>query len=718
MHSPGATVGVMNYSFGNFKLQVASLPALVSSGLVRTVAATPGSNDLTVASFNVENLSPGNPASKFANLATLVVNNLLAPDLIAVEEIQDNNGATDDGVVDATTTYNTLIAAIAAAGGPTYQFRQIDPVNDQDGGQPGGNIRQGFLFRTDRGLAFVDRPGGTTSATTVKDDAGTPRLSASPGRIDPANAAWTASRKPLVAEFTYHGQTLFIIANHLIAKVGDDPLFGHHQPPIFATEPERKLQAQVLHDFVNSVLQIDPAANVLVIGDLNDFQFSTSLSILVGSGTPVLSDLVNALPESERYSYDFQGNSETLDHILASPHLAGQCVLQPIHVNAEFADQASDHDPMVARVTVVADTTPPVITPSVQGTLGGGGWYTSDVSVTWSVADPESKVTSTAGCGPTTLIADTAGVTLTCTATSSGGTASVSKTIKIDRTPPEVFSQFDPVAHDLQVFGRDAGSGVPSTPLSPVVSSSARWTDDDDADNDHSWPVFDPDRRAQLRTYTAVDAAGNSTTLTLKVRVGVLIVRARDLTLQYNTATPTNLPLNVSLFAWLPKANGNLAFLLQHEVVLGASASDTQVVDATFDAASNATRIIASRPKPGVDQNGAAARLLVGFDDRDLGLRLAQQGAQRFDAGAAQRDAAEADEAARGAGAARFERIEAAPAARAAARWPAPFGDLSGELAMLDEAIDGMPGLGRFGDDRVGARRQRRATPCDPPRPE
>src|SRR6185369_14472161 len=103
-----------------------------------------------------------------------------------VEEVQDNNGPTDDAVVDATTTYNTLITAIQTAGGPTYQFRQIDPVDDQDGGEPGGNIRQGFLFRTDRGLAFIDRPGATSdtpnAVVTTKKGA---QLLYSPGRIDP-----------------------------------------------------------------------------------------------------------------------------------------------------------------------------------------------------------------------------------------------------------------------------------------------------------------------------------------------------------------------------------------------------------------------------------------------------------------------------------------------------------------------------------------------------
>src|SRR5437879_11629095 len=124
-----------------------------------------------------------------------------SPDLIAVEEVQDNNGATDNGVVDPAITISTLITAISNAGGPTYDYRQIDPVNDQDGGEPGGNIRQIFLFRSGDGLAFVDRPGGTsTSATAVANVGGSPQLSQSPGRIDPANGAWSSSRKPLVAE--------------------------------------------------------------------------------------------------------------------------------------------------------------------------------------------------------------------------------------------------------------------------------------------------------------------------------------------------------------------------------------------------------------------------------------------------------------------------------------------------------------------------------------
>jgi hypothetical protein len=87
---------------------------------------------------------------------------------------------------------------------------------------------------------------------------------------------------------------------------------------------------------------------------------------------------------------------------------------------------------------VPGDPTPPVVTPVVYGTLGANGWYTTNVTVNWSVTDPESVILSTSGCDATTLTAETTGTTLTCSATSDGGVTTVSKTFKIDKTPPAV----------------------------------------------------------------------------------------------------------------------------------------------------------------------------------------------------------------------------------------------------------------------------------------
>ncbi len=306
---------------------------------------------VAVGPSNVENLDPTDPQSKFDELAGLIVSNLRAPDIVAVEEIQDDNGPTDNGVVDADVTFAKLIGAIQAAGGPTYDFRQINPVNDQDGGEPGGNIRVGLLFRTDRGLAFIDRPGGTsTAATTVVGSGAATQLSFSPGRIDPTNSAFNNSRKPLAAELSFNGHHLFVIANHFNSKGGDQPLYGHFQPPARVTEAQRNQQAQVVHDFVASLETADPDANAIVLGDLNDFEFSTALATLKSG---LLHDLIETLPQSERYTYDFEGNSQTLDHVLLSDALFElPFSYDAVHVNSEFATQASDHDPQVVRVTL------------------------------------------------------------------------------------------------------------------------------------------------------------------------------------------------------------------------------------------------------------------------------------------------------------------------------------------------------------------------------
>jgi uncharacterized protein len=174
-------------------------------------------------------------------------------------------------------------------------------------------------------------------------------LSASPGRIDPANPAFNASRKPLVGEFMFNGQKIFVIANHFNAKGGDQPLFGRFQPPARSSEIQRVQQATIVANFVRSLRQAQADANIAVLGDLNDFQFSDTVQRLKDAG---LVDMVETLPEEERYSYVFEGNSQVLDHILLSQSLVSRALPQydVVHVNSEFADQASDHDPEVVKL--------------------------------------------------------------------------------------------------------------------------------------------------------------------------------------------------------------------------------------------------------------------------------------------------------------------------------------------------------------------------------
>jgi hypothetical protein len=129
------------------------------------------------------------------------------------------------------------------------------------------------------------------------------------------------------------------------------------------------------------------------------------------------------------------------------------------------------------------DYSPPAVTPAVSGTLGTNGWYVSDVSVTWDVHDAESAVTSTTGCDPATVSTDTAGTTLTCSATSEGGTGGGSALVLRDTTPPTVTCPSPAPVFQLYQLGAwvtaavtDATSGRATAPAQGITSTTVPGT--------------------------------------------------------------------------------------------------------------------------------------------------------------------------------------------------------------------------------------------------
>nr|WP_308405297.1 endonuclease/exonuclease/phosphatase family protein [Streptomyces sp. B93] len=346
----GTTSGPLDYAtYGGYNLQATTLGAVADNGLEREVTRKQSKKELAVATYNVENLDALDGQEKFDRLAEGVAVNLGSPDIVALEEIQDDNGAVNDGTVGSEATLARFTDAIRAAGGPRYAWRYISPENNQDGGEPGGNIRLVFLYNPDR-VSFVDRSGGdaTTGTSVVKTKKGA-RLTYSPGRINPTSDAWDSSRKPLVGEFEFRGESVFVIANHFGSKGGDQPLHGRYQEPNRSSETKRHQQAAEVNTFVKSLLAADKKAKAVVLGDLNDFEFSQTVSTLTDG--KVLTPLVGTLPAAERYTYVYDGNSQTLDHILTSPAVT-HYDYDIVHINAEFADQASDHDPQIVRIDI------------------------------------------------------------------------------------------------------------------------------------------------------------------------------------------------------------------------------------------------------------------------------------------------------------------------------------------------------------------------------
>ena len=338
----GDVTGVVDYNFGNFEVKITDETVTVTDGgLEKETTNLVGTDtQMTVASYNVLNLDPSDGA-QFDGIAGHIVNNLQTPDVVALQEIQDNNG-TATGELSSDITLQTLVDAIALAGGPTYTFEVVDPVAENaQGGQPGGNIRVAYLYNDAR----VDLVPGSVRALNET-------VLTSEGVSVPD--AFNGSRIPLEAQFTFQGETVTVINNHFSSKFGSTPIFGGPQPFVDAGRDARINQAQAINDLVSGKLADDPDAKVVVVGDLNDFDFSDPIATLKGAGEDqVLFNQIDTIPEfADRFTFNFQGNSQVLDHILVTDSLQSFTEFDAVHVNTEFADASSDHEPIIARITV------------------------------------------------------------------------------------------------------------------------------------------------------------------------------------------------------------------------------------------------------------------------------------------------------------------------------------------------------------------------------
>ncbi|KAL7409612.1 Endonuclease/exonuclease/phosphatase [Mrakia frigida] len=352
--------GIISYTYGFPVIYPLTAPKIISSPSTALVASTiigDGQCKVSMANYNVLNLNTG--SRTFAKLADHITTYLNLPDVIGLEEIQDNTGAANDGVTEATEVLAKLVDAIKTASGVTYTAMEIAPVDLMDGGAPGGNIRPAVLYRSDRlELDTFSPTVGTNqqSQSFVSDPTtGETTFALTPGLIDPTNVAWTDSRKPISVSFLVKGSTslrkrLHVIVAHFASKSGSGPTEGRFQTADNGAVGARIQQAQIVADFVAEMLSRDPEAHLALLGDLNEFSGVQPLDIL----STVLTELHGNLAPEERYSYQFDQNTQQIDHILTVPSLAVGSSFEIPHLNTHglASVQASDHDPVVASVVV------------------------------------------------------------------------------------------------------------------------------------------------------------------------------------------------------------------------------------------------------------------------------------------------------------------------------------------------------------------------------
>lgn len=365
-----ALTGILDHRFGVYRVQPTLAPSFASTNARPPAPGLVGGR-LRVASFNVLNFfttidetpsdseGPCGPsgtldcrgadsALEFERQRTKLLNalELLNADVVGLIEIENNPSASVQSLVDG---LNLRLGA------GTYAFVNTGTIGTDA-------IKLAFIFKP----AKVLPSGGYAVLNSGVD----PRF------VD------TRNRPALAQTFreVLTGAKLTIVNNHLKSKgsacgAGDDDPAPGGQGNCNLT---RTLAAEALLDWIATDPTASSDPDVLLIGDLNSYAMEDPIATLEAGG---LENLEQSFLGTGAYSYQFAGQSGTLDYALAnaslSPQVSGVSVWhingdEPVimNYNLEFKTDdpfdisdpfgASDHDPVVIGLAMTGGAPAPV----------------------------------------------------------------------------------------------------------------------------------------------------------------------------------------------------------------------------------------------------------------------------------------------------------------------------------------------------------------------
>lgn len=320
--------GVVTYRFGYYYIlprNIADIGVIqrgeISTDLLASTSTTPpayvnqqaltplATPHISIITQNMYNMTIKPNEQRMAKYAR---ENLLSPEIIFMQEIQDDSGLTNNGVVTSNFNLDYLINLL---NDPTYNvppynrnyaYVYIPPDNNQDGGAFAGNIRVVILYDTlTMSIQNYYRIGLSTSTPA------------------PSSTTFQNSRKPLYVNIKHNAtnQIYHLIGIHANSKSGDTSLWGSVQPPNEVSEAQRVDQFTYVKNWITSNLN-NSVDNIIVAGDCNDYEWSQSVEVL-DNNTPsrFMKNLVNDVNYSERYSFYFNGTYQVLDNMFISPSL-------------------------------------------------------------------------------------------------------------------------------------------------------------------------------------------------------------------------------------------------------------------------------------------------------------------------------------------------------------------------------------------------------------
>ena len=369
-------VGVLGYHFDKYTL-------LVDGGTNHTYTVGESTQspllpiaiddeEFAVCSFNLENLfdhiddgdgdmgdwTPADAAEYDAMLekrAKAIANDLNNCTVIAVQEVEGKDPVWDD-----------LVVAISAQGGINYSYDYYESTDPRD-------ITVGILY--DPARVTLNASSQEQGCTSTNYNVNYGNADNTYGRVvsNPCSGGTYAlfNRPPYLGQLTITNAAgsssvnVSVIANHFKSKRGNES----------TNLPRREDQAQHVVD----VMTAEDAAgrpNVIALGDFNDTLDSTPLAAFntnVG-GEPLVNLYPSHVPDNERYSFIFSGESEVLDHFITTGALNAYFMHgRTIHINADFPEvdtlandncssgicifspldstsrRSSDHDPVFVR---------------------------------------------------------------------------------------------------------------------------------------------------------------------------------------------------------------------------------------------------------------------------------------------------------------------------------------------------------------------------------
>jgi len=400
--------GPLDYGFRRYTIDPdpMSVPS-ISPPPPPLAARLPTADEFTVASYNMERFfdtvadpdvdDPVLTPTAFANRlnkASLAIRDYLnTPDVLGVVEME--NLTTLQAVADK------VNADAVTAGQPDPQYvAYLFEGNDV------GGIDVGFLVKTGEVAAGVDRVEVVEVTQLGLDETWT----------EPdGDTALLNDRPPLQLDAVVHyadGRefpiTAIVVHQRSLNGAEDADANGER------VRAKRQRQAEYLAEQIDALQTADPDRAITVLGDFNAFEFNDGLTdamnVVTGTPTPdnetavagdgvdlVDPDLLNLYieePADQRYSFVFDGNAQSLDHILINQALgaaAADVTLDHARINADYPEvnrndanspsRLSDHDPAIVYIaTAVADLSVVVEADPADVDVGGTMTFTTTVA--------------------------------------------------------------------------------------------------------------------------------------------------------------------------------------------------------------------------------------------------------------------------------------------------------------------------------------------------